>query len=145
MTLILLLNMAATWAMFGLIWFVQLVHYPLFGQVGDGAFAGYQVEHMRRTTWIVAPIMIVEGITALGLVLRHPIGIYTPTLWLGILLLVLIWVSTALLQVSRHQSLLDGFDRTAHRSLVRSNWIRTIAWTIRSALALYWTVAVLPL
>lgn len=31
---LLLVHAAATWAMVGLVWFVQVVHYPLFAQVG---------------------------------------------------------------------------------------------------------------
>ncbi|MCK6525129.1 hypothetical protein L6R49_27300, partial [Myxococcota bacterium] len=33
-TLLLLIHAAATWFMVGLIWFVQIVHYPLFSAVG---------------------------------------------------------------------------------------------------------------
>jgi hypothetical protein len=42
--LVLLANLAATFFMVGLIWFVQIVHYPLFGQVGrDRVRAGYEL------------------------------------------------------------------------------------------------------
>ena len=34
--LLLLLHAGATFFMCGLIWFVQIVHYPLFAQVGSG-------------------------------------------------------------------------------------------------------------
>lgn len=137
MTPALLINFAATCAMFGLIWFIQLVHYPLFRLVGTIGSRTYQTEHMSRTTWVVAPLMCLEGITALWLALDPPPGISASLVWLGVLLLVLIWLSTALLQVPCHQSLLDGFDARIHQRLVRTNWIRTVAWTIRAILALY--------
>ena len=35
---IVLLQLASTLAMVGLIWFVQVVHYPLFEKVGAGGF-----------------------------------------------------------------------------------------------------------
>ena len=38
-TLILLGHLAATLFMVGVIWFVQVVHYPLFAKVGATAFA----------------------------------------------------------------------------------------------------------
>ena len=45
--------------MTGLIWFVQVVHYPLFAKV-SGTYPAYQAEHMARTTWVVAVPMLVE-------------------------------------------------------------------------------------
>ena len=59
--LILLLQAASTLAMVGLIWFVQIVHYPLFAQVGREGFSGYEQAHQNRTTFVVAPLMLVEG------------------------------------------------------------------------------------
>ena len=29
----------------------------------------------------------------------------------------------------------QGFDAAVHRRLVRTNWIRTVGWTLRGALA----------
>ena len=34
-------------------WFVQVVHYPLFGLVGSEAFGLYHEGHLRRTGWVV--------------------------------------------------------------------------------------------
>ena len=56
---ILLIQAAATLAMVGLIWFVQIVHYPLMAQVGRDSFAHYEASHTARTTWVVAPLMLV--------------------------------------------------------------------------------------
>lgn len=138
MTLTILLHFAATWAMLGLIWFIQLNHYPLFSLVGREEFSDYQVAHMRRTTWVVAPFMCIEAITGALLLWAPPSGVSIVSVWVGMALLAVIWGSTAALQVPRHRDLLDGFDADAHRSLVASNWIRTIAWTIRGMLSGYW-------
>lgn len=37
----------------GLIWFVQIVHYPLFDRVKKADFAGYEQQHVRKTGWEV--------------------------------------------------------------------------------------------
>ena len=42
-----------------------------------------------------------------------------------------------LLQVPQHRILEGGFDPAAHRFLVSSNWVRTIAWTARGVVALF--------
>ena len=69
MDVLLALHALATVTIAGLIWFVQLVHYPLFPLVGASDFVRYEREHTRRVTWIVAPLMILEAITAVALVL----------------------------------------------------------------------------
>ena len=126
------LQFASTWFMTGLIWFVQVVHYPLAAEVGEAAYVRYQGEHMRRTTWVVGPAMLVEGVTAVGAIWRPPPGIGTAGVWLGIVMLVGIWASTALLQVPAHDRLARGFDRSAHGALVRWNWLRTGLWSARA-------------
>ena len=52
MGVLLALHTLATIMLAGLIWFVQLVHYPLFSFVGAGDFVRYEREHTRRVTWI---------------------------------------------------------------------------------------------
>lgn len=135
--LVLLAHVAATLMMVGLIWFVQIVHYPQFARVGREGFAAYQAEHMRATTWVVAVPMLVEAITAGLLAWRPPTPELRSACWVGLALVVVIWISTATLQVPRHNALALGFDAEAHRALVQSNWIRTLAWTARGVLVLY--------
>jgi hypothetical protein len=132
--LVLHLHAAATLALVGLIWFVQVVHYPLFGRVGAEGFPQYATLHQRRTTWVVAPLMLIEAGTGLWLVVDSALPAWQP--WTGLALLVAIWASTACLQVPLHGRLAAGFDPRAHRALVRTNWLRTAAWTARGALVL---------
>jgi hypothetical protein len=53
---------------------------------------------------------------------------------LATVLLALIWLSTAVVQVPLHQSLAARYDDSTLRRLVRSNWLRTMAWTARGLL-----------
>ena len=39
------INIASTWFMIGLIWFVQIVHYPLFVYVGSKEFRTFHENH----------------------------------------------------------------------------------------------------
>ena len=137
-TLLLLVHAAATLFMVGLIWFVQVVHYPLFAQVGSEAFPAYAASHSQRTTYVVAGPMLVELITALLLVWRGPAAGTPPVLaWVGLGLVGGVWLSTLLLQVPRHSALASGFQPGPWRGLVASNWLRTVAWTARGGLVLY--------
>ena len=132
---LLLLHFASTVFMTGLIWFVQVVHYPLFKGVGGPAFLAYQQSHMSLTSFVVGPPMLLEAATALLLVFRPENNLPS---WMGLagaVLLGVVWASTALLQVPMHEKLLGGFDAQAHSSLVLGNWIRTAGWSLRRILA----------
>ncbi|PSQ80308.1 MAG: hypothetical protein BRD46_04460 [Bacteroidetes bacterium QS_8_68_15] len=137
MRLLLLVHAGATLMMLGVILVVQVVHYPLFAQVGAANYAGYQKRHMRRITVVVLPTMSVELITAAWLAFAPPPAVPAWTAWTGLALAVLIWASTGLVQTPLHRRLADGFDARAHRRLVRTNALRTVAWAARGALALW--------
>lgn len=72
MMIVLLAHAATTLVMVGIIWFVQVVHYPLFGHVGKSAFAAYEMTHAHLTTWAVAPPMLIEALTGVILLWRRP-------------------------------------------------------------------------
>ncbi|MDA7503833.1 hypothetical protein OAH05_02240 [bacterium] len=135
-----LIHLFSTLYMVGLIWFVQIVHYPLLEKVGISEFLEYERVHVKRTTWVVSP-MFFEVSTALLLTWIRPAGIPTWAAWTGLLLLLIIWLSTVLIQVPCHRRLEQGFDIEVHRKLVYSNWIRTICWSLRGFLVI-WVVLV---
>ncbi|MFO0912079.1 MAG: peroxiredoxin [Pirellulales bacterium] len=134
--IILLAHLGATLYMVGLIWFVQLVHYPLFDSVGGDEFTSFERRHRARTAWVVGPPMLVEGLTAVLLLWMRPSSIPAWSVWLGLVLLAVIWLSTFVVQVPRHRRLAEGFDPAVHRRLVGTNWWRTAAWSLRGVIAL---------
>jgi hypothetical protein len=73
--LLLLSNAAATLFMTGVIWFVQVVHYPLFQATGTTEFTAYEQRHTSLTTTVVGPAMCIEGVTACLLFWYRPTGI----------------------------------------------------------------------
>jgi hypothetical protein len=131
---IVVVHAAATGVMVGIIWFVQVVHYPLMALVGREGYAAYQAAHARRTTFVVAGPMLLELATGVWLALRPFPYFPASAAWAGLALLAVVWLSTFFLQVPEHGRLEGGFDETAHRRLVRGNWIRTAAWTLRGVL-----------
>lgn len=144
LTTLLLIQLLATGFMTGLIWFVQVVHYPLFARVGSGEFVAYEDEHVRRTTLIVAPAMLIEAASSLALLLIIQGDVQRLLAWLGAAMLCVIWLSTALLQVPCHRQLSSGFASTTVERLSVSNWIRTLAWTARLIIASAMLVQAMP-
>jgi hypothetical protein len=134
-TALLLIHAAATWFMVGVIWFVQVAHYPLFAVVSGDAAVPYAYEHQRRTGWVIAPVMMIEMAAAVLVLLFRPVGVNLPLALVGLILLAVVWISTFALQIPILAKLLVGFDAALHRRLMRTNWIRTVAWTARGAIA----------
>ncbi len=123
--------------MFGAIWIVQVVHYPLFSGVGEAGWAAYEASHQARITWIVGPAMLIELATAIWLVLDPPEAFPMWALLAGAAMVGVIWASTAFIQVPLHSTLSAGFDTEAHANLVGTNWIRTLLWSARAGLVLW--------
>ena len=125
------IHLLTTFAMVGLIWFVQIVHYPMMASFDRKNFAAHEKEPCDRTGWVVVPLMLGEVFTFALLLLE---GLRSDAFLLSGLLLGVIWASTFLLQVPLHRALLQGWNAKAHRRLVVTNWIRTVAWTSFSLL-----------
>jgi hypothetical protein len=127
--------------MTGVIWMVQLAHYPLMTHIGTIGFKDYQKANLSSTTWVVMPVMIIEVFCAGGqlmaLILEDFNSPYLYAHLISLVALVVIWLSTFFLQVPLHQKLLSDKDVEIIRKLVKTNWLRTLAWSLRSSLFIY--------
>lgn len=131
-----LINCAVTWYLTGVIWFVQIVHYPLMDYVGVDPFQAYEAAHRDRVPWVVAIPMLTELGTAAVLALRSPTAFDKRWFEFGFYLALVQLLSTFLWQVPLHQQLQGGYDPNLVGQLVSSNWLRTIIWSARSVLLL---------
>jgi hypothetical protein len=122
-----LAHAAATWTMVGLIWTMQLVHYPALKDAAPGAFA----RNVRRTAAFVIPVMLIEAATAGAL-----LGSGGAAGWTGAGLLALIWASTALIQYPLHRALSARYSSGDYERLLRTNRLRVAAWSARGVVAL---------
>ena len=130
---LLVTQILCTGYMTGLIWFVQVVHYPLFRSVAElGPFSDYSNRHSQLTTLVVGPVMTLE----LALSVAFALSGFK---WGSALLMLtlVIWGTTFFVSVPCHNQLALGFDLFAWEKLVSTNWIRTFAWSARSGLLGY--------
>ncbi len=134
---VVLLHLASTLFMVGLIWFVQVVHYPLMGRVGRAEAVAYEQAHTRLTTWVVALPMLVELASGIALLWVRPAGLSLAQALAGVALLAVVWGSTRFVQVPCHDRLSRAFDPGVHRRLVSTNWVRTGAWSLRGLLVVW--------
>jgi len=130
------LNLIAAWTMTGVIWIVQLVHYPLLAVVGADRSVDVAVRHQRAISFVVGPPMAVEGVTTLWLLADRPDGVAVWLPWAGAVCVAVALLSTVLLSVPRHARMAAGPDPEVGAELVRTNWPRTIAWTMHGVIAM---------
>lgn len=125
-----LAHAAATWFMTGVIWYCQVVHYPLFPRCADDP--GYFTANVKRTGFLVLPVMLAELVLAVLLCVRFG----GPGPWAGIFLLGAIWGVTLFQQLPSHLALGRGWSEALFQDAVlNANWARVALWTARAALA----------
>jgi len=124
-------QLISTFAMLGLIWLIQLVHYPAFHAIEASKFSAFHAMHSEKISLIVAPLMLAELGTGVLLCLQPPaFGVRVQAVLLVLTLVA--WLSTLFLQVPLHGALGSSNDTETINRLVQTNWIRTAAWTVKS-------------
>ena len=123
----------STSLMVGIIWVIQLLHYPAFNFIKESDYVEFQHFHMQRISFIVVPVMILELFSAFMLVYYLRSNLLT----LCLIILLFIWLITFVFFTKLHQSLLDGYDKTIVDKLVKINWSRTILWSLRLIILIY--------
>ncbi|MBC8084601.1 MAG: hypothetical protein H7Z21_15495 [Hymenobacter sp.] len=136
--LLLLLNFTLAAYLTGLIWTVQVVHYPSFALVKPAEFPAFHQAHTARMSYVVlAPMVLELGLAAWLAWQGRALG---PAVWWSLALVGFIWAATFCISVPFHNRLAHGYDYIAIDGLIRTNWLRTLAWTARAGLLLHLTV-----
>ena len=127
-------NLIVSFYLMGLIWTIQIVHYPGFQFIESNKFQSFSQFHQTGMTYIVGPVMIAELILSLALLWQ-----YKDSAVLTLFIIVLLtWLSTFLVSVPLHTKLNSGFDASVIQKLVQTNWPRTLLWTLKAGLMVYW-------
>ena len=125
----LIIHLIATSVMVGVIWVIRLVHYPSFHFIELKQYTAFQRFHMSRISYVVIPAMLTELITLILIIISlDQVG---PIILASALLLIVIWLMTAVFFSGVHQKLTLGYEQTVVNRLVKLNWGRTLLWTLR--------------
>ena len=127
--MLLLLHFMASSIMVGVIWVIQLVHYPSFNYIEKQRYSNFQSFHMTRISYLVIPVMLIELLTLVLLI--YSMDQINIELVLSGIILLLIWVITAIFFSGAHQKLTLGYDKSVVGNLIQMNWSRTLLWTFR--------------
>ncbi|UYZ58588.1 hypothetical protein [Hymenobacter latericus] len=131
--LLLLLNFALAAYLTGVIWTVQLVHYPGFALVSAEAFRAYHQAHLGRMGWVVMAPMVAELLAAAW----WAWAARSAASWWSLGLVAFVWAVTFFVSVPLHNRLATTHGpetQLAVYALVRTNWLRTLAWSARLGL-----------
>ena len=124
-------NVAVSWGLLILIWLVQIIIYPGLARIPSNDFVNYHAWYVTRMTMVVLPLMIGEIIIAIAWFFLQN-NLFYPIVAGG--LIILVWCSTFTFQVPIHKSLQAGKDQSKIRRLVTTNWIRTVAWSLKAVI-----------
>ena len=110
-----------------LIWVIQILHYPSFIFYKEQNFSSAMKFHQLRITLITLPLMITE-LALSAFIFYKSQNIFST---FSLILVGLIWISTFFIQVPLHEKLLKKMEPIIISRLVKTNWIRTVLWTLK--------------
>tara|TARA_Y100001970_G_scaffold192431_1_gene233855 strand:- start:34 stop:474 length:441 start_codon:yes stop_codon:yes gene_type:complete len=145
MSFIFLLNLVLSFIAAGLIWTIQLVHYPSMKYIPKDRFPEYHNFHSIRISILAMPLMFAELVTSIILLYQNSNNAIQTIFLVNLILVLLIWLSTFLIQVPLHNALSKEKNKEKLSKLIFSNWIRTILWTARSILMILFLAFVMNL
>lgn len=111
--------------LFILIWLVQLIIYPSFRYTEKKTFIGWHGKYTALIGLIVIPLMLLQAGGEIVHFLQQDLR------WQRIALISGVWGATFSLSVPCHKRLHEGGkDLLTINQLVKSNWIRTLLWSV---------------
>ena len=145
MSFIFLFNLVLSFIAVGLIWTIQLVHYPSMRYISKDKFPKYHNFHSIRISILAMPLMLAELVTSIMLWYQNFNNAIQAVFLINLIIVVFIWFSTFLIQVPLHNTLSKEKDTKKLSKLICTNWVRTILWTGRSVLMILFLAFVMDL
>ena len=138
-------QLASTWFLVGLMWTIHFIHYALFPKVGTTEFVAFEKAHVDRIGNLLLIPWLTEGLTLLGFLALAFLGsrrdLRIPAIINAIAMAVVLAIS-GFWSAPAHGKLLKGFDRDVYDHLMAADLVRTIAWTVCGAMAVWLLVRV---
>jgi hypothetical protein len=130
-TIFLLINLLSTVLIAGIMWFVQLVHYPLFNAIPARNLINYGYYHTRKISGIIKPLFIVDFTTLLLLLILLGSNLSTNLMMVNIVIFIITVILTQIVFIPIHQKLSKSPNSQTISQLIRLNWIRTLIWSLK--------------
>jgi len=118
-------------AVTGVVWFMQVVHYPLLTYTNPDKWTEFNEKRRMYTMMLTYPLMAFEALTGFTLILLATQSPSYPYLAvsLGILLALLIYTFMYLNPLLKKMT--GPADEISHKKFIKLHWVRTIGWSLR--------------
>jgi len=118
--------LAIDFAMFVVIWLVQLIVYPVFRYVDESRFAIWHQGYCNKISFFVLPLMFAQLIEAASACFFEG-GVLD---WSKMVAVLGVWIVTFFVSAPCHRRLShSGQDQVVIESLLFTNWMRTFLWS----------------
>lgn len=129
---IVIIHLIATAGMFGIVLFVQMVHYPMLGKIPPANREGFEREYSTRASSLITPIMLIEAASVAAILFIAPNDLYARA---GAALFAGICLVTFGISVPCHTKLSREWRSQTHQTLIWSNFLRCLLWGARVVIA----------
>ena len=120
-------GMMADTGMLVLIWLVQCIIYPAFRAIEADRFEAWHRRYMQTISVFVIPLMLIQLTCSAWAAIAHPV----PWNVISMAAVAAAWAVTFCISAPCHQKLQRiGKDPATIERIIRTNWLRTLAWTI---------------
>ena len=120
-------------AMFIIIWMVQLIIYPSFARFEDEHFVDWHKTYCQRIGLFVLPLMFAQIIHSSASCFFEGLA-YD---WIKLAANLGSWVITFSISAPLHGKLQEGKDYELIAKLVKTNWLRTFFWSLVFIISIY--------
>ena len=128
------LHLVFTWAMTSVSWFIDLIHYPGYRLVSKKRFKEFEVTYLKKSVYLIIPLMVVEGITSILLWYKsYNTALYYPA-FINFLVLVVTWFLGFRYSLKYHRKLAeDGVLHTkTFVKMAQMHRYRAMIWGVRA-------------
>ncbi len=135
--LTLLFHAFATWLMIGMIFFVQVVYYPLYKRLKKH-LTTFEKKDLIHMGYLVGPTLMIELVSGVVVLFALDKSItYRILAYINVTLLVSVWIVSIIIKCRHRSSKKTLMFLRFHHMLLTSNWIRTTIWGIRGVVVLF--------
>ena len=114
-----------------ILWFMQIVHYPLLPYVDAGKWTQFSEKRRMFTTMVIYPLMAFEALTGIALILIATQSKTYGLLATSIVLLIALLIYTLAYLNPQFKKINSPDDVANQQRFLKLHWVRTIGWTIR--------------
>ena len=124
--------------MTGVNWLLQIVDYPLFLKCNKCNFSEHNVFHSKNSVMVILVPMLIDLIFSIIYIMDYSQAIGGVPPYINIFLTILIMYSAFFISYPIQEKLYqEGYNAEEIKKYIKTNWIRTICWTLKLAVLFY--------